>query len=115
MAFPQLGSDNLNAKTVLCDIYMGLNSITPLDLAPDVQQGAAAITWAIDALASVGLSKTVLGCPNTSYSPLYPNATQEGGPLNPPPSVVRNSGNNVYNKIYFTDAPTKPQCNPSRN
>lgn len=115
MAVAQLGSDNLSAKTVLCDVYMGINSIIPLFIAPEAANGAAQLTWALDKLASVGLSKSILGCPNTAYSNLYPNATQEGGPLQPPPSVLKNTGNNVYNKVYFTDAPTKPQCNPSRN
>lgn len=110
MAFPQVGSDNLNANTILCDIYNGIQSILPLALAPEVQNGAAQVTWALDKLASVGLSNTILGCAPDSLSPLYPNATSEGGPLNPPPSVVENAGDNVYNKVYFTEAPTKPQC-----
>lgn len=110
MAIPQLGSDNLSAKTILCDVYNGIQSITPLELAPDVQSGAARITWALEKLAHVGISNTILGCPKNSLSPLYPNATQDGGPLNPPPAVVSNAGNNVYNKVYFTSAPTKPKC-----
>lgn len=111
MAIAQLGSDNLSVKTILCDVFMGINSITPLALGGPARDTAGGLTWAVDKLASVGLSKTVLGCPNDSLSPIYPNATDKGGPLNPPPAVVANSGNNTYNKVYFTEAPTKPQCN----
>lgn len=113
MAIPQIGSDNLNVKTILCDVYNGINSIMPLALAPETQSAAAKVTWALDKLASVGLSKTVLGCPADSLSPIYPNATSEGGPLNPPPAVVSNAADNVYNRVYFTEAPTKPQCQHS--
>lgn len=112
MAIPQLGSDNLNVKTILCDIYQGINSIAPLALAGEVETGAAGVSWALGKLAAVGLSDTVLGCPQNELSPntLYPNRTMEGGPLSAPKSVQKNIGNNVYNKVYFTDAPTKPQC-----
>ena len=113
MSIPQIGSQNLNAPTVLCDAYNGINSITPLELAPSTQAGAAAITWALDTLGNVGLHNTILGCPTKGLSPLYPKSKKKGGPLNPPPSVVSNAGNNVYNKVYFTSAPTKPQCQHS--
>ena len=116
MAFAQLGSDNLTPTTILCDIFNGINSVTPLMLGGTEKQAAAKITWALSKLADVGIEGTVLGCPSSSNSPdassfLYPNSTQEGGPLNPPPSVFANTGNNVYNKAYFTQgAPRKPQC-----
>lgn len=63
---------------------------------------------------------------------LYPNSTEEGGkclcsdkvvllctlelmnislgPLDPPPSVAANVGNNVYYSVYFTATPTAPLC-----
>lgn len=111
MAIAQLGSDNLSVKTILCDVFMGVNSITPLALGGPARDTTGAVTWAVDKLASVGLTRTALGCPADSISPLYPNATDAGGPLNPPSAVVDNSGNNVYNKVYFTEAPTEPRCN----
>lgn len=113
MAFAQIGSDNLNANTILCDVYSGLNSVTPLALAGEEEAVAAGITWALAKLADVGLSGTVLGCPKSELSPnfLFPNQTEEGGPLNEPPSVFANTGNDVYNKTYFCTAPTTPQCN----
>lgn len=112
MGIPQAGSKNLKVKTVLCDIYNGLNSVSPLALGGTQKQVAAKITWALAKLAAVGIEGTVLGCPADSESSnvLYPNQTTEGGPLNPPPKVYKNTGNNVYNKVYFTDAPTTPQC-----
>ena len=35
-----------------------------------------------------------------------------GGPLDPPPSVAKWTGNNVYNKTYFANTanPTAPLC-----
>ena len=116
MAIPQLGTDNLNATTILCDIYQGINSVTPLKLAGDTESAAAAASWALGKLGAVGLSDTVLGCPKSELSPnLYPNSTQAGGPLSPdslspPPSVVANAGNDVFNKTYFCTPPTTPQC-----
>lgn len=60
-------------------------------------------------------SFTTLGCPTTTTSNVYANPSNEGGPLNPPPSVAANTGNNVYNKIYFENAPTKPKCSHSNS
>ena len=112
MAIPQLGTDNFNVKTLLCDLYNGINSITPLMLGGTEEQTAAKITWALDKLDGVGLGGTVLGCPKGNISPngFYPHRNRKGGPLNPPPSVYKNTGNNVYNKVYFTKAPTQSQC-----
>lgn len=113
MAFPQLGTSNLNATTILCVIYQGLNSVTPLELAGQTESAAASVSWALGKLAAVGLSDTVLGCPKSELSPntfLFPNKKQKGGPLNEPPSVFANTGNNVYYKTYFADTPTTPQC-----
>lgn len=119
MGASQLGTKNLTPQTMLCDIYNGINSITPLALAGELEEVAAGITWALSKLAAVGISDTILGCPKSSISPnyIYPNQTlsQKGGPLNPPPSVLKNVGNNVYNKVYFTSAPTKPKCNHVSN
>lgn len=112
MPIAQLGTSNLNANTILCDIYNGFNSITPLALAGQEEAAAAGIAWGLSKLGAVGLNGTVLGCPTSSLSPnyLYPNQSQAGGPLNPPPSVIANDGNDVYYKTYFCTAPTKPQC-----
>lgn len=112
MAIPQLDTTNLNIDTLLCDAYNGINSITPLALAGQEEAIAGGITWALGKLAAVGLSDTILGCPTSELSPnfLYPNSTEKGGPLNPPPSVVSNTGNDVYGKTYFCTAPTTPQC-----
>lgn len=110
MPFGQLGSDNLNAATILCVIQQGLESITPLALGGQEASIDAGISWALGKLAPLGINNTVLGCPSTSISPnfLTSNDTQEGGPINPPPSVYKNTGNNVYNKVYFTEAPASP-------
>ena len=112
MAIPQLGTEQLSAQTILCDVYNGIQSIMPLAVAPETQNLAAGVTWALGKLAAVGLSNTVLGCPTSGLSPLYPNATMEGGPLNPPPEVERNTGNNVYGKSCFCEAPSEgtPMC-----
>ncbi|KAF9872869.1 hypothetical protein CkaCkLH20_09732 [Colletotrichum karsti] len=110
----QLGTANLNATTVLCDLYQGINSVVPLFVAGTTEEVAAATTWAISKLDPF-FSNTVLGCPLSVLSPndpsfLYPNAKNQGGPLNPPRSVAKNVGNNVYYKTYFTTAPTTPAC-----
>jgi hypothetical protein len=113
----QLGGPNFTISTVLCDVYQGLNSITPLILAGGVEDIAAKITWAQSKLTGL-LGGTVLGCSRDSLSPtvpFFPNATRTGGPLGTPSAQVANIGNNVYNKVYFRDAPTKPQCDPSQN
>ncbi|KAK3631883.1 hypothetical protein LTR56_016662 [Elasticomyces elasticus] len=116
MVFPQLQGGNFDAATALCYIYQGINSITPLALAGEEQEIGAGVTWALSKLVGAGLDLTTLGCPSSTLSPnefLYPNATQKGGPLNPPASVQSNVGNNVYGKTYFTSAPTKPKCQHS--
>ncbi|KAF1941110.1 Cloroperoxidase [Clathrospora elynae] len=111
----QLGTPNLNIQTVPCNIYMGLNSITPLALAGTEANTAKGVTWALSVLNPI-LSSTVLGCPASTLSPnvLFPNATQLGGPVNSPnvPSNA-NTGNKVYTKVYFggSTAPTSPTCN----
>jgi len=112
----QFGTSNLNATTLVCDIYMGINSITPLGLAGGEEAAAAATTWALAKLDPF-FGNTVLGCPKSTISNdfLYPNATRPGGPLSPsnlspPASYIANSGNNVYNKIYFTATPSAPLC-----
>lgn len=112
MAFPQLGTKNLDAKTILCDIYNGVNSVEPLEVAGQTESAAAGITWALGKLADAGLSDTVLGCPKNSLSAnfIFPNSSSKGGPLNPPPSVQANTGDDVYYKTYFCEAPTTPQC-----
>jgi hypothetical protein len=108
----QLGTGNLSPQTILCDIYQGVNSITPLQLGGTVESVAKAVSWATSVLDPV-LGGTALGCPNNVVSPnfLYPNSAQAGGPALPPPVTADgNTGDNVYNKIYFTSAPTNPTC-----
>ena len=111
MPIAQLGNfANLDVNTILCDLNEGLNSVTPLSVAGQVQSAEAKVTWALGKLALVGLDSTTLGCPASALSPnLYPNSTQKGGPLNLPPSVAANTGNNVYGKTYFCSAPTTPK------
>jgi hypothetical protein len=112
MPFGQLGTPNVSPATLLCDLFQGLNSITPLTLAGQLEDASAGISWAVGKLAAVGIDNTVLGCPTTTLSPdfLYPNSTQTGGPLAPPPVQVQNSGNNTYYQTYFCDAPTMQNC-----
>ena len=105
MAIPQLGSENLSVQTILCDVYMGINSIEPLSISGDGASAAAATSWAISKLADVGIRDTILGCPKNALSP-SPNANA----TNPPGIVIQNTANNVYYKTYFTDVPTSPQC-----
>lgn len=111
----QLGTPNFSVQTILCDVYQGINSITPLTLGGTEEQTAKAISWALSVLDPV-FKGTALGCPNSVVSPnfLFPNAQKEGGPVLPPkvPSDV-NTGDNVYNKFYFagSSAPTQPACN----
>lgn len=115
----QVGTPNLSVQTFLCNIYQGLNSITPLALGGTEENVAKGVTWALSVLDPI-LGGTALGCPNNVISPnfpgLFPNSQQEGGPVNPPqvPSDA-NTGDNVYNQIYFRNAPQSPQCNPSSN
>ena len=113
MPFGQVGTPNLNVTTLLCDIYQGINSIVPLFIAGTEQEIASAASWAIGKLDPV-FDWTTLGCPSSVLSPnLFPNASQEGGALDPPPSVSKNVGNNVYSKVYFTATPTSPICKHS--
>lgn len=108
----QVGTPNLSVQTLLCDVYQGINSITPLVLGGTEENTAKAVSWALGVLDPI-LSKTALGCPDSVISPnlLFPNSQQEGGPVNPPrvPSDA-NTGDNKYNKVYFKNAPTTPQC-----
>lgn len=107
---PQLGTGNLNANTLLCDIYQSINSVSPLVLAGPIEEAATAITWALSKLTPF-IAASVLGCPLGALSPnnvLYPNASSAGGPENYPPGVFKNTGNNVYGKTYFTTAPSSP-------
>lgn len=115
MPIAQLGTQNLDVATILCDIVEGVNSATPLALAGQAEDVEAGSSWALGKLGAVGLNNTVLGCPTSALSAnyLYGNSSQAGGPLNPPPSVAANTGNDVYDKVYFTTAPTSPQCTHS--
>ncbi|KAF2749999.1 hypothetical protein M011DRAFT_492975 [Sporormia fimetaria CBS 119925] len=113
----QLGGPNFSVQTVLCDAYQGIQSIIPLLLANDVENVAAKITWAQSKITGL-LGGTVLGCDRDTLSPtvpFFPNATRTGGPLGTPSAQVSNIGDNVYGKVYFRNAPTRPQCNPSQN
>ncbi|KAF2133715.1 hypothetical protein P153DRAFT_281050 [Dothidotthia symphoricarpi CBS 119687] len=108
----QLGTGNFNLQTVLCDVYQGINSITPLQFGGSLEKSARAASWAISVLDPY-FKFTALGCPTAVLSPntdsfLYPNANKQGGPKNAPPGSK--TGDNVYNKIYFTSAPVKPAC-----
>lgn len=109
---------NLNASTILCDIYQGINSITPLELAPGLEDVGAGISWALSKLTPLFGPGSVLGCSTAVLSPnpglqVYPSPSRVGGPLATPSAQFQWEGDNVYNKVYFTDAPTKPQCTHS--
>lgn len=112
MPIGQLGTPNLNVTTILCDVYQGLGSVVPLELGGDYKDAAAITSWLLGFLAGYGLENTLLGCPPRTVSAdyLYANSNQTGGPLNPPPSVQKNAGNNVYYETYFCEAPTTPNC-----
>lgn len=111
MGVGQVGTPNLTPTTVLCDLYQGINSIVPLFISGTEEEIANAATWAISMLDGA-FDFTTLGCPSSVLSPnLFSNASMEGGALNPPPSIVSNAANNVYNKVYFTATPTAPLCN----
>jgi len=114
MVFGQLGTDNFNVQTALCDIFSGVYSITPIALAGQVQDATAGITWALGKLTNVGLDGTVLGCPSSDFSPNFENFnnTASGGPMNIPlpDAQVEHSGNNSYYKTYFCEAPVNPTC-----
>ncbi|KAK5112883.1 hypothetical protein LTR85_011110 [Meristemomyces frigidus] len=113
MPIPQLGNvANLNASTILCLVYTGIQSVTPLALAGQEAEVASGLTAALSLL-ETNLGGTIAGCnlgDVNTQTLLFPNSTAEGGPLNPPPSVALNVGNNVYDKTYFCNAPTTPQC-----
>lgn len=105
---------NFNATTLLCDIYQGIQSITPLFLSGTEKDVASAVSWALGKLDPV-LGIGALGCPSDTLSPeetdiLFPSASATGGPLNSPSAQATNAGNNVYNKVYFSAAPTAPAC-----
>ncbi|KAG9855841.1 hypothetical protein KCU98_g1703, partial [Aureobasidium melanogenum] len=105
---------NFNATTLLCDIYQGINSITPLTLGGTEEDVASAISWALGKLTPI-LGSGALGCPSDTLSPnepdiLFPSVSATGGPINSPSAQATNAGNNVYNKVYFATAPTAPAC-----
>ncbi|KAH8712093.1 hypothetical protein GQ44DRAFT_830123 [Phaeosphaeriaceae sp. PMI808] len=111
-AVAQLGTPNLRPQTILCNVYQGITSLTPLVLGGTVEKTAKAITWALSVLDPI-FSNTALGCPDSAISPnsLFPQSQREGGPVVAPrvPSDA-NTGDNVYNKIYFRNPPQQPQC-----
>ncbi|KAF1836542.1 hypothetical protein BDW02DRAFT_566968 [Decorospora gaudefroyi] len=114
----QFGTDNLNVQTLLCDVYQGVNSVTPLIVGGTAERIAKATSWALSVL-DPAIGNTALGCPNNVVSPnlLYPHSSQEGGPVVPPVVPADTwTGDNVYNKVYFggRSAPTSPQCSHSR-
>lgn len=111
MPFGQLGTDNLNAQTILCDVYQGIDSIVPLFISGTEQDVEDAVTWVLSKLDPI-FDGTRLGCPSDTISENFFtfNDTAAGGPTNPPPSVQSNVGNNVYSKVYFTATPTAPLC-----
>lgn len=113
MPIGQLGTDNFDARAVLCDIYQGIDSIVPQLLIGTEDELTSAVSWAVNKLDPFIGANSLLGCSRGSVSPnfaLYPNASEVGGPANPPPSVASNVQNNVYYKTYFTAAPTAPAC-----
>lgn len=108
----QVGTANLSPQTILCDVYQGLNSITPLALGGTEETVAKGVSWALSVLDPV-LGGTALGCPDNDLSPnfLYPQSQTQGGPTNPPPvKADGNTGDNVYNKVYFKTSPVNPTC-----
>ncbi|KAF2768670.1 hypothetical protein EJ03DRAFT_375180 [Teratosphaeria nubilosa] len=112
MLFGQIGTPNVNVSPLLCNIYQGLNSITPLAIAGESEVAQAAVTDLIARVAGVLPAGSIDGCPTDTISSnyLYPNSTTAGGPLGPSLNIERNAGNNVYNQVYFTEAPEKPDC-----
>jgi hypothetical protein len=114
----QLLTPNFNVTNILCDVFQGVRSITPLVVAGDEKAAGQAADWALSKLSPV-LGVGALGCSLDTLSPdlndgdslLYPSASKTGGPVNSPSAQASNAGNNVYNKVYFTAAPTKPLCN----
>ncbi|KAJ4345597.1 uncharacterized protein N0V89_011730 [Didymosphaeria variabile] len=114
-AVAQVGTDNLSVQTLLCDVYQGINSVTPLIAAGSLEDTSKLVTWATNKLLPVLGKNTALGCPDSTLSPnaqdiLFPNAAKVGGPEKSPPKSDAKTGNNVYNKVYFESAPVKPAC-----
>ncbi|UPX20123.1 uncharacterized protein EKO05_0010367 [Ascochyta rabiei] len=108
----QFGTANLNAQTILCDFYQGINSITPLVIGGTEERVAKGISWALSVLVPA-FGGTAAGCPDNVIAPnfLYPQSQTQGGPTTPPPvKADGNTGDNVYNKVYFKTAPTNPTC-----
>lgn len=110
-----LANGNLSAELLSCAFQQGLNSITPLGLSGLVEDAEAGAAFALSKLNPL-FKDTILGCPSNAISPspgeswLYPNATQVGGPISSPPAQQQWVKDNVYNKVYFKEAPTTPQC-----
>lgn len=109
MAVAQLGTSNLNAQTLLCDVQQGIASVTPLILSGSAVTTEAAIAWALSKLDPY-FNSTVLGCPTSaiSQSTFFPN--NKGGPLQPPSSVASNTGTNQYNNVYFASSAVPKHC-----
>lgn len=107
----QVGTGNLNVQTLLCDIYQGINFITPLVLGGTLEQTSKTVTWALSVLDPI-FSKTALGYPDSVVSPdlLYLNSSQQGGPENPPPASDSKTGDNVYDRVYYSSASQEPAC-----
>ena len=113
MPIGQLGTPNFNVTNILCDVQLGITSVTPLFLGGDVVAAEAATSWALGKFADAGLDATALGCPAAVVSPneLFPNRTLGGNTgVEEPPSVFRWTGNNVYNKTYFCETPDPVSC-----
>ena len=110
----QVGTPNLSVQTLLCDLYQGLNSIIPFYVGGEFESVSKLVTFATNKLAPVLGKGTALGCPDSTISPnkyLFPDSkTQKGGPKNPPPASDSKTGNNVYNNVYFAEAPKQPAC-----
>lgn len=108
-----VGTPNFSPQTLLCELYQGINSITPLALGGTSEQVAKGVTWAANVLGNVLGPGTTLGCPDNTISPnfLFPQRSEAGGPTTPPPvRADGNTGDNVYNKVYFKTPPTNPTC-----
>jgi len=108
-----VGTPNFSPQTLLCEVYQGINSITPLALGGTSEQVAKGVTWAANVLGNVLGPGTALGCPDNAISPnfLFPQRAEAGGPTTPPPvRADGNTGDNVYNKVYFKSPPTNPTC-----
>ncbi|KAJ4287353.1 hypothetical protein N0V90_012751 [Kalmusia sp. IMI 367209] len=110
----QVGTPNLSVQTLLCDVYQGINSVVPLIAAGNLETTAKLVTFATNKLLPILGKNSALGCPDATLSPnqnlLFPDAAQVGGPKKSPPKSDSKTGNNVYNKVYFEKAPTKPAC-----